>query len=71
MQTYHLTVPGRLVDAQGHDTGVHGLLHLYTRDKAGRWWEYEAKFTDGQLQRLVPRSAAQYGESGLRLQPSD
>jgi hypothetical protein len=71
METYCVTASGKLLDAQGHDTGLHGVLRMYTSDLAGHWWEYEAKFTDGRLQHLVPRSAAQYSESGLSLKPSD
>lgn len=71
LDTYCLTESGRLLDAHGADTGLHGVLRMYTSNTAGCWWEYEAKFTDGQLQHLVPQSGAQYDESGLRLSRSD
>ena len=71
LDTFCLTLSGRFLDAHSVDTNLHGVLRMYTSDTTGHWWEYEAKFTDGQLQHLVPRSAAQYNESGLRLKQSD
>lgn len=65
LETFCLTASGRLLDAQGADTGLHGVLRMYTGDKAGRWWEYEAKFTDGQLVHLVPASQARFSDVGL------
>lgn len=63
--TYSLTAAGRLLDAQGRDTGLHGVLRMSTRDAAGQWWEYEAKFTEGQLVHLLPVAQARYDESGI------
>lgn len=71
LETYCLTASGRLLDAHNRDTSMHGVLRMYTSDSAGHWWEYEAKFTDGQLQHLLPRSDAEYCESGLSLKSSD
>ena len=71
LDIFRLTASGRRLDARGADTGLHGVLRMYTGDKRGGWWEYEAKFTDGQLQHLVPRSSAQYTEAGLRRNASD
>lgn len=70
LETFLLTASGRLLDVQGADAGVHGVLRMYTGDDTGRWWEYEAKFTDGQLVHLVPASHALYGEAGLLKRPS-
>jgi hypothetical protein len=63
--TYTLTAAGRLQDRQGTDIGAHGVLRLYTSDPTGHWWEYEAKFTDGQLVHLLPKAQAQYSDDGL------
>jgi hypothetical protein len=68
LDTYRLMASGRLLDAQGADTGMHGVLRMVTSDRAGCWWEYEAKFTNGQLVHLVPASQARFGDSGM-LQP--
>lgn len=70
LETYLLTASGRLLDAQGADTGLHGVLRMYTGSHAGPWWEYEAKFTEGQLVHLVPPSHALYDEAGLLQRPS-
>jgi hypothetical protein len=53
LETFILTPAGRLLRADGADSGFHGLMRFYTRDSAGSWLEYEAKFTDGALQHLV------------------
>ena len=69
LDTYRLTASGRLLDARGADTGLHGVLRMYTGDRRGSWWEYEAKFTDGQLVHLVPASQAKFNDAGMaRLQ---
>jgi hypothetical protein len=65
LDTYRLTAAGHLPDPQGTDKGAHGVLRLYTSDAGGHWWEYEAKFTDGQLVHLLPKAHAQYSEDGL------
>ena len=67
MDTYRLTAGGRLLNTQGTDTGAHGVLRLYTSEAAGQWWEYEAKFTDGQLVYLLAKAQAQYSEHGFLL----
>ncbi len=64
LDTYQLTATGRLLDARGSDTGMHGVLRMYTGD-ARTWWEYEAKFTDGQLVHLLPAALAQFDEAGM------
>ena len=65
LDTFHLTASGRLLDASGADTGLHGVLRMYTGDRTGGWWEYEAKFTDGQLAHLVPASHAKFNDAGM------
>lgn len=67
LAVFRLVAAGRLLDANGRDTGVHGVLRMYTGDAAGRWWEYEAKFTDGQLVHLLPVAQARYSEYGLEV----
>ena len=44
-----------------------GMFDTITTDHAERWWEYEAKFTDGQLMHLLPRAQAHCDEDGLAL----
>lgn len=65
LETYVLTASGRLQDSRGADTGMHGVLRMYTAGAAGTWWVYEAKFTDGQLIQLLPASHAQYDDAGM------
>ena len=65
LATFRLTAAGRLVDCRGHDTAIHGVLRMVARDRAEQWWEYEAKFTDGQLMHLLPKARAHYDEDGL------
>lgn len=65
--TFRLTAAGRLLDGHGNDTAIHGVLRMVASDRAGPWWEYEAKFTDGQLMHLLPKALARYDEDGLAL----
>lgn len=65
LRLLRLTAAGRLLQADGADTACHGTLRFYTRSTAGAWLEYEAKFTDGQLQHLVSAAQAVYDEDGL------
>lgn len=69
LYTYSLTSAGRLLDPQGQDTGIHGILRMYNRDAAGGWREYEAKFTEGQLMQLLPSAQAEFDEDGLLRNP--
>lgn len=46
-----------------------GTLETYTLTSAHRWLEYEAEFTDGALQHLVPVAHATYTPEGTCLQP--
>jgi hypothetical protein len=71
MSTCRLTAAGRLLDDQGKDTAFHGVLRMYATDPANQWWEYEAKFTDGQLTHLLPKAQARYDEDGLALRAAD
>jgi hypothetical protein len=67
MGTYRIDAAGRLLHAGGQDTGFHGVLRFYTRSAAGNWHEYEAKFSDGALQQLVPLAHAAYSPEGMSL----
>lgn len=67
MGCYRLSAAGRLLHADGQDSGFHGVLRFYTRTAAGDWREYEAKFTDGALQHLVPLAKAAYSPEGMTL----
>jgi hypothetical protein len=69
LDTYRLSAAGRLLLANGQDTGFHGVLRFYTRSATGTWHEYEAKFTDGALQHLVPVANAAYSPEGMALPP--
>lgn len=66
LSCYTLSAAGRLLDADGADTGYHGVMRFHFAGSDGRLREYEAKFTDGQLQHLVPLAQALYDEDGLR-----
>jgi hypothetical protein len=68
LSSYTLSAAGRLLGAGGSDTGYHGVMRFHCVGSDGRLREYEAKFTDGQLQHLVPLAQALYDEAGLRLQ---
>jgi hypothetical protein len=70
MDTYRLTNQGRLLDAKGLDTGIHRILRFYASDSQHRWWEYEAKFSDGQLVHLLPAVQALYDADGLLRRPA-
>ncbi len=67
LEHYCLSAHGRLRLEDGSDTGFHGVLRFHTRTPAGLWHEYEAKFTDGALQHLVPAASAAYSPHGFRL----
>ena len=69
LSCYTLSAAGRLLDADGADTGYHGVMRFHFAGSDGRLREYEAKFTDGQLQHLVPLAQAIYTPEGTRLQP--
>ena len=70
LRQLRLTAAGRLLRADGSDTGFHGVMRFYTRGAAGGWYAYEAKFTDGQLQHLVVEEQARYDEDGFALGPT-
>jgi hypothetical protein len=67
LDEFVLSASGRLLHANGRDTGFHGLLHFHGIGSDGALHRFEAKFTDGQLQHLLPAAQAQYAENGLRL----
>ncbi|HRC38171.1 MAG: hypothetical protein KBF65_14565 [Rubrivivax sp.] len=67
MDNYRLTAAGRLLHPGGQDTGFHGVLRFYTGSATGTWHEYEAKFTSGALQHLVPVASAAYSPVGFIL----
>ncbi|MCA3242281.1 MAG: hypothetical protein ING89_13375 [Rubrivivax sp.] len=69
LSEFALTAQGRLLQADGQDTGFHGVLHFHGLGSDGALHRLEAKFTDGQLQHLLPTQQAQYSDEGLRLQP--
>ena len=59
LDKYAITEHGRLIaldwDAQGQvfipgaDKNYHGMLNFYTLTMDKRWFEYDAKFTDGKV----------------------
>lgn len=56
MQSYVITSSGRLLDMQAHDLEPDGCISFYTSDKAspyGRWRQYHARFSGGQLLSIV------------------
>ena len=65
LDAFRLTAAGRLIDGRGNDTSIHGVLRMVASDRAERGWEYEAKFSDGQLMHLLPKAQAHYDEDGL------
>jgi hypothetical protein len=69
MSRYRLGAGGRFIDSDGLDTGLHGVLHFYGGSRA-TWWEYEAKFSDGQLVHLLPAAQARYDADGLLRRPA-
>lgn len=71
LETFVISSTGRLLRADGTDTGFHGVMHFHTEDSADRWLEYEAKFTDGSLQHLLPLARAAYNPEGMRLQTEE
>lgn len=54
METYTITAAGKLRNETG-DVPFHGILSFYTYEK-DVWYEYEAKFTDGNLVDISPVS---------------
>lgn len=48
MQQCVITMIGRLT-VDGVDREFHGIFNFYDLDRNGKWHEYNAKFTDGQL----------------------
>ena len=64
MATYRLTADGRLLDADGADTGIHGVMRFYTSAAADGWHEYEAVFTQGRLSSLLAAPEARFERSG-------
>lgn len=52
LNRYTITADGKLVGANG-PIDFHGWLDFYHFDtKTDMWWNYRAKFTDGQLQKI-------------------
>jgi hypothetical protein len=70
LSRYTITASGRLLHADGSDTGFHGILHFHCPGPDHSLRRFEAKFTDGQLQHLMPAAQAQHDEDGLHLNPS-
>ena len=54
LEQYTISADGKLL-SNGVDIAFHGILNFYTYDKSpgerdvAEWYEYDAKFTDGQL----------------------
>ena len=48
LETYLIRADGRLIK-DGKDMNFHGMLNFYNYTEDGKWHEYDAKFTDGQL----------------------
>jgi len=71
LERYTLSASGRLLRADGSDTGFHGVLHFHCPGPERTLRRFEAKLTDGQLQHLLPSAAAQYDDDGLRLPSAD
>ena len=66
METYEITLEGRLriledgiaYELHQRDGSLYsGEFNFYTSGKGGRWYEFIAKFKDGQLQEIVDDSA--------------
>lgn len=63
LDTYEITDEGRLIQVEWNeatkewmfkrDTHFHGFLNFYTFTKDEKWFEYNAKFTNGQLVEIV------------------
>ena len=66
LESFVLTATGRLLRADGSDTGFHGVMRLHGRSPSGQWVGLEAKFSDGALQHLAELKSAQYDDFGLR-----
>jgi hypothetical protein len=64
MATYRLTADGHLLDAEGADTGIHGVMCFYTQADGGTWHEYEAVFTEGRLTSLVAAADGRFDRAG-------
>lgn len=60
---YMITAEGTLVK-DGAPIPFHGLLNFYTYTRDDWWFEYEAKFTDGQLVDINPVSIYQQPDNG-------
>lgn len=77
MDTYTITADGRLVGPHGWLPEYHGVLNFYTYEGGGEpgtfgmWFEYEAKFTDGNLQgiKCVEIARCPHGQPKVVLYP--
>lgn len=49
LDVYAITKDGALVAPNGRDMQFHGFLNFYTYTRDRKWFEYNAKFTDGRL----------------------
>lgn len=58
LKTHVISASGRMMidpgftfddPAERIDANYHGFVRFYGHDPAGKWHEYQAKFTDGQL----------------------
>lgn len=69
LATYVIAFDGRLLYADGRETGWHGVLRFYGGESGSPLREYEAKFSDGRLVHLLPAADARYDEDGFALAP--
>ncbi len=67
---YVIAADGRLRHVKGSDSGFHGIMRFYAHDPGTGRREYEAKFSDGQLDHLVPVAQARFDEDGMALKPT-
>lgn len=69
LSSYAISSDGRLLYADGGETGWHGVMRFYRGERGGSWFEYEAKFNDGRLVHLLPLAEARYDEDGFVMAP--
>jgi hypothetical protein len=55
MEHYTITAEGQLLKDKA-EVRFHGMLNFYTYTNDDMWFEYETKFTDGQLIEIQPIS---------------
>jgi len=55
MDRYRITADGCLLKERS-EVKFHGMLNFYTYTNDDMWFEYEAKFADGRLIEIQPKS---------------